>query len=62
MCPSTDATDAHSAFAAEVLRNLLCYITENNDEGHYTTFLVSYAWTAGPMMYLVYTAPPSDRT
>jgi hypothetical protein len=62
MCPSTETTDAQREFAADVLRNLLCYIAENNNEGHYTTFLVSHAWTEGPMMYLVYTAPPSDRT
>ena len=26
------------------------------------TYLVSHAWTVGPMMYLVYKAPPSDIT
>jgi hypothetical protein len=59
MCPSTETDGAHSEFAAEVLRNLLRYIAENNNEGRYI-FLVSHAWTEGPMMYLVYQAPPSD--
>jgi hypothetical protein len=62
MCPSTDATDAQHDFAADVLRNLVRHIdAENNNEGRHP-FLVSHAWTEGPMMYLVYTAPPSDRT
>jgi hypothetical protein len=61
MCPSTEATDAQRAFAAEVLRNLLRRIDAENAEGH-DPYLVSHAWTEGTMMYLVYTAPPSDRT
>jgi hypothetical protein len=66
MCPSTDLTGAQSAFAAEVLRNLLRRIEDENQvanpaEGHYT-FHVSHAWTDGPMIYLVYTAPPSEIT
>ncbi len=61
MCPSTEATDAQRAFAADVLRNLLRHIDGENSKGH-DPFLVSHAWTDRPMMYLVYTAPPSDRT
>ena len=57
MCPSIDA--AESEFAAEVLRNLLCYIDNANKEGR-PPFLVTHAWTTGPMMYLVYKAPPSE--
>jgi hypothetical protein len=59
MCPSTEATDAQIAFAAYPLQKLLRDIAENNNEGR-CTFLVSHAWTEGPMMYLVYKAPPSD--
>ena len=62
MCPSTDATDAEHEFAADVLRNLLRHINcENKKEGRHP-YLVSHAWTEGPMMYLVYMAPPSDIT
>lgn len=61
MCPSTEAGDAQSEFAAEVLRKLLRRIEEENSGGS-KPFLVSHAWTNGPMMYLVYTAPPSDIT
>jgi hypothetical protein len=64
MCPSTDASRAHSEFAAEVLRKLLRRIEDENHvanpaAGHYT-FLVSHAWTDGPMMHLVYTTPSYD--
>lgn len=61
MRPSTDATAAQRAFAADVLKNLLRHIDAENTNGH-DPFLVSHVWTEGPMMYLVYTAPPSDRT
>jgi hypothetical protein len=61
MCPSTEGTDAQREFAADVLRNLLRHIHGENCKGH-EPFLISHAWTDGPMMYLVYTAPPSDRT
>jgi hypothetical protein len=61
MCPSTDASRAHSEFAAEVLRKLLDRIEDANNSGD-KPFLISHAWTDGPMMYLVYTAPPSDIT
>lgn len=59
-------TDAQRVFAADVLRELLAHIVIKNiaaDEstGHYV-FSVSHAWTDGPMMYLVYEAPPSDVT
>lgn len=61
MCPSTEPTPEHDQFAANVLQNLLRRIAENNNGGRYT-FLVSHAWTEGPTMCLVYTAPPSDIT
>ncbi|MGO9032527.1 hypothetical protein [Mycobacterium sp.] len=61
MCPSTEATDAQREFAAEVLRNLLRHIDDQNGKAR-DQFLVSHAWTDGPMMYLVYTAPPADNT
>lgn len=61
MCPSTEVADAQSEFAAEVLRNLLPHIEAANRRGN-KPFLVSHAWTDGPMMYLVYKAPPSDIT
>ncbi len=57
--PSTEATEQQREFAAHVLHDLLRHIAQNNDEGRHT-FLVSHAWTEGPMMYLVYEAPPSD--
>jgi len=60
MCPSTE-TDAESHFAAEVLRKLLLRIDNANNDGD-GPYLVSHAWTTGPMMYVVYTAPPSNRT
>lgn len=59
MCPSTEPLDSESDFAADVLSGLLCYIEKANEEGR-PPFLVSHAWTAGPMMYLVYEAPPSE--
>lgn len=64
MCPSTEVSDPQHAFATEVLRKLLHHIHAHNsladaDRGHYT-FLVSHAWTDGPMIYVVYTAPPSN--
>ena len=61
MYPSTDPADAQSEFATDVLRNLLRRIAKNNNAGRYT-FVVSHAWTEGPMLYLVYAAPPSDIT
>ncbi len=61
MCPSTETTDAQSGFTAAVLNKLLLRIRDENAAGH-EPYLVSHAWTDGPMMYLVYTAPPSDRT
>ncbi|GAB3217124.1 hypothetical protein [Mycolicibacterium hippocampi] len=59
MCPSTDTGGAE--FAAEVLRKLLQRIEEANAQGQ-GPYLVSHAWTAETKLYLVYTAPPSDRT
>ena len=62
MCPSTDHTEAQPDFAAAVLRKLLHRIDAgtSNDERH--NFVVSHAWTDGPMIYVVFTAPPSDKT
>lgn len=54
MCPSTE-------FATAVLRNLLRRIEQHN-ANQPRPYFVSHAWTDGPMMYLVYTAPPSDIT
>ena len=54
--PSADAE-----FAETVLRKLLQRIEKANSEGC-GPYLVSLAWTAGPMFHVVYTAPPSDRT
>ncbi len=64
MCPSTEAESSSTEFAADVLRNLLAHITEENTEGidAFGTFVVSHAWTDGPTMYLVYKAPPSPIT
>jgi hypothetical protein len=61
MRPSTEVESRSSAFAADVLRNLLIYINQENAEGT-DTFLVSHGWTNGPVMYLVYKAPPSAIT
>jgi hypothetical protein len=59
MCPSTDSTEAQRQFAADVLTNLLQRIEiENQKEGR-DPFVVSHAWTEGPLMFLVYTTPPS---
>ena len=54
-------SSADAEFAASVLRNLLQRIEEANSEGR-GPYLVSHAWTTGPMLHVVYTAPPSDRT
>lgn len=62
MCPSTESADAQSVFAADVLRNLLHYIEVQNQVVGHHPFPISHAWTDGPIVYLVYTAPPSDRT
>jgi hypothetical protein len=62
MCPSIEATEAQREFAAHVLQNLLRRIDAENKKSGRHLFLVSHAWTEGPKMYLVYTAPPSDRT
>jgi hypothetical protein len=61
MCPSTEVTGAQREFAADVLRKLLRRIDDENKKGR-DPYLVSHAWTEGPIMYLVYKAPPSDRT
>ncbi|WP_375486244.1 hypothetical protein [uncultured Mycobacterium sp.] len=59
MCPSAEADDAQAKFAADVLRDLLGYIAEGNDEGE-RPYWVTHAWTEGPLMYLVYKAPPDE--
>jgi hypothetical protein len=59
MCPSTEITDKQSEFAAEVLRKLLRHIEAETAEGR-GPYLVSHAWTNGPMIHLVYKAPPFD--
>lgn len=61
MCPSTETTPEQGQFAVDVLRNLLQHIENENNNGH-DPYLVSHAWTEGSIMYLVYSAPPSDRT
>lgn len=61
MCPSTETAAGQRKFAAEVLRELLRHIDAENALGH-DQFLVSHAWTEGPIMYLIYMAPPSDIT
>ncbi len=61
MCQSTESTDEQKVFAAKVLRNLLRHIDEENSLGS-NPFLVSHAWAEGPMIYLVYTAPPNTIT
>ncbi len=48
-------------FAADVLRKLLLRIDDQNLKGH-GPYLVSHAWTEGPSIRLIYSAPPSDRT
>jgi hypothetical protein len=62
MFPSTETTDAQREFAADVLRNLLRRIDAENPNEERHTFLVSHAWAEGPMVYVVFTAPPSDKT
>jgi hypothetical protein len=62
MCPSTEVTETQREFAVDVLRNLLRRIEAENKKEERYTFLVSYAWTEGPMLYVVYKAPPSDIT
>lgn len=64
MCPSTDT--GPDQFAETVLAELLHRIEEGNARAAdqrptHHTYLVSHAWSAGPVIHLVYTAPPSDR-
>ncbi|MCX2715532.1 hypothetical protein [Mycolicibacterium sp. J2] len=55
-------TEPQREFAVETLRNLLHRIDfENGSVGRHT-FVVSHAWTDGPHIFLVYTAPPSNVT
>jgi hypothetical protein len=62
MCPSTEGTDQDGQFAVEVLQKLLQRIESANKESGRGQYAVTHAWTDGPMMFVVYTAPPSDRT
>lgn len=62
MCPLTDATSAENEFAADVLKSVLDRIELANQESDRGTYLVSHAWTEGPLLYVVYAAPPSNRT
>ncbi|SOJ57200.1 hypothetical protein MSIMFB_04677 [Mycobacterium simulans] len=65
MSQSTDHAESQRQFAAEVLQELLRHIAikniENAETGHYV-YRVSHAWTEGPMMHVVYKAPPLDIT
>lgn len=61
MCPSIDTTAEQREFADEVLHKLLRHIDAENAAGD-GPYLVSHAWTVGPIMYLVYTNPLSDIT
>ncbi|PRC42640.1 hypothetical protein C6A85_000000109445, partial [Mycobacterium sp. ITM-2017-0098] len=61
MCPSTEPDGDDDRFAIEVLRKLLSRIANDNSAGR-APYRVSHAWTEGPMIRLVYSAPPSDRT
>ena len=54
-------SSADADFAETVLRKLLQRIEKANSEGR-GPYLTSHAWTAGPMLYVAYTARPSDRT
>lgn len=59
---STEWTEPQREFAAETLRNLLLRIdSENGSVGRHSV-VVSHAWTDGPHIFLVYTAPPSNVT
>lgn len=64
MSPSTDSAQSDGDFAARVLADLLHEIAVRNanqeTQGN-KGFHVSHAWTDGPMLFVVYTAPPSDR-
>lgn len=59
MSPSTD-TPGDAQFAAEVLRKLLSRIA--TPQAGRAPFVVSHAWTEGPALRVVYTAPPSAQT
>lgn len=61
MCPSTEPAGDDDRFATEVLRKLLLRIANDHSMGH-APYQVSHAWTEGPMIRVIYSAPPSDRT
>src|SRR5574337_700046 len=56
---ATDVTDAQRAFAADVMRGLLHRVAVENARGRLPV-IVLFAWTQGPVIYLVYQAPPSE--
>jgi hypothetical protein len=62
MCPSTDARPDDHESATAVLQDLLGRIALANRESGRDVYLVSHAWTQGRLLYVVYTAPPSNRT
>jgi hypothetical protein len=62
MCPSTEAGPAERQFAIDVMDDLLQRIENENQNATHEPYEISYAWTEGAMIYIVYTAPPSDRT
>jgi hypothetical protein len=62
MCPSTEAGPSERQLAVDVLDDLLQRIEMENQNATHEPYEVSHAWTAGAMIYVVYTAPPSDRT
>ncbi len=58
-----DQEDQPSAFAAQLLRKLLWHIAVRNvDDSHAgrDAIPVQYAWTEGPVLYVVHRAPASD--
>jgi hypothetical protein len=61
-----EPTEQQRKFAADMLLGLLHEIEVRNASAvkskRHNIFKVSHAWTEGSTMYLVYTAPPSDRT
>ncbi len=65
--PNQNPTDADRESAATILNELLHRIEVSNaNAAAYPrpgrcTYLVTHAWTDGPSIRLVYTAPPSDR-
>lgn len=64
MSPSTEPAQPEADFATGVLAELLHEIefrNANQNPLSGNVFHVSHAWTDGPALFVVYTAPPSDR-